>query len=195
MADANLAPFEQLAGMTLKLYIHGTASTAEPAASADPIASGFVFVGDTDGGQTVNHAGALTKFYDDNHQGVVKAVRPEEDPTITTMIVDLTLENYARVLNDAANVTSDAGPPAVKRMPIKRGRMPKLYTMLFRSEIASPYGSYPIQYYLPMAVFDGEPAPAFTKDGRAGLELVVTPFEDDTQAAGDELGWLTAQTG
>jgi hypothetical protein len=194
MADANLDPFEQLAGVPLKLYIHETAGTSEPAVTADPTSSGFVLVGPTDGGQTVNHGGALTKFYDDDHQGPIKAVRPQEDITIDTMIVGLTLEHYARVLHAAANVTSDAGPPAIKRMPLKRGRTPNQYTVLFKGSIASPYGNFPLQYYLPIAEFDGEPAPAFTKDGRAGLDLTIFPIEDDSQSAGNELGWITAQT-
>lgn len=194
MADANYEPFEQLAGMTLRVYIKASGAT-EPTLAQDPVVDlSYVELGPTDGGQTITHGGALTKFYDDQHQGPVKAVRPQEDITFESTIVGLTLEKYAAVLHIASDVTSAVGPPATKTMPLKRGRMPTLYTVVFRSEIASPYGSFPIQYFLPMAVFDGEPAPTFTKDGRAGLDLTILPIEDDSQAAGDELGWLTAQT-
>jgi hypothetical protein len=194
MADANLVPFDQLAGVILKLYIHTTEGTAEPAVTADPTASGFVLVGPTDGGQTLNFGGAKTKFYDDDHQGPVKAVRPQEDVTIDTMIVGLTLEDWARVIHAASLVTSAAGPPAVKRMPLKRGRTSERYTVVFRAPFGSPYGNFPMQVYIPIAEFDGEPAPAFAKDGRAGLDISIFPIEDDTQSAGNEMGWLTAQT-
>lgn len=194
MADANLVPFEQLAGVILRVYIHVTEGTAEPAVTADPTASGYVLLGSTDGGQTVNFGGAKTKFYDDDHQGPVKAVRPQEDVTIDTMLVDLTLETWARAIHAASLVTSAAGPPAVKRMPLKRGRTSERYAVVFRGAIGSPYGNFPAQFYLPIAEFDGEPAPAFAKDGRAGLDITIFPIEDDTQSAGNELGWLTAQT-
>lgn len=194
MADANLTPFEQLAGVILKVYLHTTPSTVAPAVNADPTGAGWVLLGDTDGGQTVTHGGAKTKIYDDAHQGPVKAVRPQEDPVISTMLVDMTLENYARVLSNVAAVTSAAGPPAIKTMPIKRGRFGQRYAFLFRSSIASPYGNFPAQYYLPIGEFDGEPAPAFTKDGRAGLQVDIFAIEDDTQSSGNELGVLTAQT-
>lgn len=194
MADSNLTPFNQLAGITLTMYIHATAGTAEPAATADPTSSGFVEVGNTDGGQTLTFGGAKTKFYDDQHQGPVKTARPQEDPMIETTIVGLTLENWARVIHSASLITSAAGPPAVKRMPLKRGRTGVRYTVLFKSSIASPYGNFPLQVYLPIAEFDGEPAPAFAKDGRPGLAIQAFPLEDDSQADGDELGWVTAQT-
>lgn len=189
---SSMEPFEQLTG-TLQIYV-ANAGTAIPDVDATPNGS-WRLLGATDGEQSVQNAGALTYFRDNDHQGPVKAVRPEEDVIYTFILVGLTLENWAAVLHDAANVSADAGPPAVKRMAMKRGATPKEYTLLFRGEALSPYGVLPGQFVAPRGVFDGEPTATFAKDGRPGLECEFRALEDDSQADPDDsLGWLEVQT-
>jgi hypothetical protein len=192
MTAANVAPFNQLVG-ALKVYI-APVGTAAPAVNAAPSGS-WALLGPTDGGQQIAHMGALTYFRDDDHQGPVKAVRPEEDVRVSMTVVGLTLENYAAVLHTATNVDTDVGPPAIKSMPLKRGAGPTQYALLLRGTALSPYGAFPGQYIIPKGVFDGEPEPAFTKDSRAGLSVEFRALEDDTQAeAADSLGYLEVQT-
>lgn len=188
----NVAPFSQLIG-ALKVYL-APVGTAVPDVDDAPSGSWTAF-GTTDGGQQIAHMGALTYFRDDDHQGPVKAVRPEEDVRISMTLVALTLENYARVLNSAASVNTTAGPPATKDMPLKRGAGPTQYAMLLRGTALSPYGNFPGQYVVPKGVFDGEPEPAFTKDGRAALAVEFRALEDDTQVDPDNsMGYLVVQT-
>lgn len=188
----NVAPFNQLIG-ALKVYV-AAVGAAVPDVDEVP-GVGWTLLGPTDGGQQLAHMGALTYFRDDDHQGPVKSVRPEEDVRVNMTIVGLTLENYARVLSDAANVDTAAGPPAIKTMPLKRGATPTQYAMLLRGSAMSPYGNFPGQYVIPKGVFDGEPEPAFTKDSRAALAVEFRALEDDTQVDTDKsLGYLVVQT-
>ena len=156
--------------------------------------SPWVELGCTDGEQSLQHAGALTYFRDNCHQGPVKAVRPEEDVIIAFNLVGLTLENYAYVLHEASKVTTTTGTPDTKDIPLKRGYTPTEYAMVFKGEALSPYGAWPGMYVIPRGVFDGEPQPTYAKDGRAGLEVEFHALEDDDQSDSDDgLGWLLVQ--
>lgn len=188
----NQSPFNQLIG-SLKVYV-APVGTAVPDVDEAPSGT-WTAVGPTDGGQQLAHQGPLTFFYDDDNQGPVKSVRPQEDIRISMTVVGLTLETYARILHAATNVTSTVGPPAIKSMPLKRGAAPTQYAMLLRGATMSPYGNYPGQYVVPKGVFDGEPEPAFTKDGRAALAVEFRALEDPTQAdPNNSLGYLVVAT-
>jgi hypothetical protein len=188
---ANTEPYEQLVG-PLTVYV-GPVGETVPAVNATP-AGNWVELGSTDGEQSIQHGGALTYFYDNDHQGPVKATRPQEDIVITFTLVGLTLEHYARILDQVSDVSSDAGPPATKTLPLKRGATPNEYALLFKGSALSPYGAYPGMYVIPRGVFDGEPQPAFSKEDRAALEVEFHVIEDDDQSDADRLGWLVVQT-
>lgn len=184
-------PFDQLIG-TLDVYV-APVGEAPPTVGVAP-AGNWVRLGATDGGQTVQHTGALEKFSDDDHTGNVKAVRPEEEVIVSFTLVGLTLENYAKVLN-AASLVASAVTPSRKTMPLKRGYIPTEYAMLLVGDALSPYGILPGMYVIPRGSFDGEPEAAFTKDERVGLEVEFCAFEDDDQT--DEnmrQGWLVVKT-
>lgn len=187
----NFAPFNQLIG-ALKVYV-AAVGTAAPDVDEAPSGS-WTLLGPTDGGQQIAHMGGLTYFRDDDHQGPVKVVRPEEDVRVSFSVVGLTLENYARVLHAAGGVVSDTDP-ATKSVHLKRGATPTQYAMLLRGSAISPYGNFPGQYVIPKGVFDGEPEPSFTKDSRAALAVEFRALEDDTQAdLNNSLGYLIVQT-
>lgn len=184
-------PYNRLAG-TFTVYIAPTGE-AEPAVDSAP-AGNWEELGPTDDAQEISHGGALEYFRDNDHQGPVKAVRPEEMVTITMTIVGLDQENYAKVLHADSNVATDAGPPATKTMPVKRGFNPTEYAILLRGSSNSPYGDFPGQWYYPRAVAGGEPTPSYSRDGSPGLEVEWAVLEDDTESAGEEMGVWTVQT-
>jgi hypothetical protein len=188
---AHSEPFDQLTG-TLTVYIAAVGSTV-PDVDETPT-SPWVELGCTDGEQSLQHAGALTYFRDNCHQGPVKAVRPEEDVIVTFTLVGLTLENYAMVLHEIDLLDEDPlADPETSAIPLLRGFVPTEYALLFRGEALSPYGAWPGMYVIPRGVFDGEPQPTFAKDGRAGLETEFHALEDDEQDKGYSLGWLIVQ--
>jgi len=187
----NVAPYDRLVG-PLTVYVAPDGET-EPSVDTAP-AGNWEVMGPTDGGQTFAYQGSIEYLRDDDHTGAVKGVRPEDDIVVTTTVVGLTLENLAQIFHDVANVVTDAGPPATKRIPMKRDYNPPSYAMLLRGEAHSPYGDFPAQIYFPRGYFDGEPEISFVKDEGAGVEIEFHVIADDSQAAGDEFGWMTAQT-
>lgn len=191
---ANTEPYARMTG-TLSVYIAPNTGTAEaePAVNTTP-AGGWVSLGPTDGDQTINHVGGLTYFFDNDHQGPVKSVRGEEQPFVGFSVVGLTLENYARILDVVADVTSAVGPPATKKLPIKRGSMPAEYSLLLKGAANSPYGDFPGQIYIPKCVEGGEPVQTRSKTGSPALECEFHIIEDDDQTDGNEMGWMTVQT-
>jgi hypothetical protein len=182
---AHSEPFEQLTG-TLTVYIAAVGTEIPPVYETPD--EDWLELGCTDGEQSVQHAGSLTYFYDNCHQGPVKAVRPEEDTVLAFSLVGLTLENYASILHAAANV--DTSDPAVETLGLERGFVPGPYALLFRGEALSPYGAWPGQYVIPRGVFDGEPQPTFAKDGRVALETEFRALEDKSQQSAERFGWL-----
>jgi len=188
---ASSIPFEQLTG-PLVVWL-APVGEAVPVVNVTP-AGNWYQLGPTDGEHSIQHVGRLTYFRDNDSRGPVKAVRPDEDVIIRFNLVALTLEDYARVLDDAANIVSAGGPPATKKLPHIRGATPNEYAVLFKGDALSPYGNFPGQYVLPRAVFDDEPQPTYGRDQRAMLACEVHALVDQVVAAADKLGFLIVQT-
>jgi hypothetical protein len=188
---ASMQPYSELTGI-LKVYIAAYGET-EPDVNATP-GGNWIELGPTDGEQSIEEAGALTYFYDNDHSSAVKATRPQEDHMYTFTIVGLTLENMARIKSTAANVVSTTmGGQNVKRLPAKHGFTPTEYALLFRGDADSPYGVLPGQRYVPRGVFEGEGTRTRAKDNRAALESVFHALEDDAQSDASRLGWDTVR--
>jgi hypothetical protein len=190
-----MAPFAQITG-TARIYLapYGT-NPPDIDSSPDDFPEGWVYLGETDGEQSIAHTGPLTYFRTNERTGPVKAVRPEEDVTVTVTLVELSLENYARVLHSADNVVTDEiTDPETKRMPFKRGDCPTEYALLMHGAADSPYGLFPAYNYLPRVVSASEPTVTRAKDGRAALEAIFQALEDPEQDDEDALGWALVQT-
>lgn len=188
---ASTQPYEQLVG-PLQVYI-APYGEAAPAVNATP-AGNWALLGATDGEQSIQNLGKLTYFRDNDHQGPVKAVRPEEDVVLKFTLVGLTLENLGKVVSRTANLVSVAGPPATRKLPLKRGSVPTEYAFLFKGSALSPYGAFPGMYVLTRAVFDGEPTEAYARDGRAAVECEVYVLDDPAVTGNDSMGYLLVQT-
>lgn len=190
----NTEPFSRLTG-TLDVYIAPNTGTAEAAPDVDEAPAGnWVALGPTEGDQEIAYEGGLTFFYDNSHQGAVKSTRPQEDPMVRFTVVGLTLENFGYILSAVGDVSTAAGPPAIKTLNIKRGSSPTEYSLLLRGSASSPYGNFPGQWYVPKCVQAGEPVVTFAKDGSPGLACEFHVLEDSDQSAGAEMGNLTVQT-
>lgn len=102
---SNWSPFQILAGPA-DVYLAATA-TAFPAVNAAPSGS-WTAIGRTEGGVTARHTQTVNPLTADQYTGPVKAIRTEEGLEVEFSVVDLTLENYALVMN-STTVTSAAG--------------------------------------------------------------------------------------
>jgi hypothetical protein len=166
---------------------------AEPDVDQTP-AGNWVEFGPTDGEQTMGYSGDIELHRDNDHQGAVKATRPEEQMQVTIPLRSMTLEHVGRVLNSVSDVAEDGGPPAIKQLPNKRGFDLTEYSLLLKGSADSPYGAFPGQNYIPRCVAGGEIEVVRGKEGHPIIEVVFEVLEDDTQSAGDEMGWATVQT-
>ena len=96
--------------------------------------------------------------------------------------------------------TTTSGALAVKKLPYRRGFIPTRYALLLRggaitgSDTDSPYGAWPAQRYIPQGVFDGEPSSVRGKDGSPGLEFTFVAEWYEAASAGEEFGYLMAQS-
>lgn len=167
--------FDLLVG-TLDIYV-APVGTALPAVTETPVAP-WVYLGATDGEQIITHGGALQYWWDNEHRGPRKAVRPEEQLTVNFSLVGLTLETYARVLHEVANVAPGAEIAPTKRLPLERGFAPAGCALLLRGEALSPYGMLPGYYWFEHGVLAGEPQLVWARDKRVALECEYGTVDD-----------------
>lgn len=188
---AVMHPYAQLVG-TIKIYL-APYGEAEPNINSVPGAN-WIEMGETEGEQSIEEAGDLTKFYDNDHQGPVKSVLPQEDIMVNFTLVNMTMEKVARIKrNVAAVVSTTMNGVNVKRMPFKRGPNQTEYALLWRGEADSPYGNLPGQNYFPRGAFNGAGTRTRAKDGRQAVESQFHVFEDDAQTEDYKMGWGTVQ--
>ncbi len=179
-------PYEVVAG-PLTAYVAPVA-TAFPAVNAAPGGSWFKL--GTNGtknydekGVSVQHSQQTNKWRSAGGTGVRKVFRTAEDLMVDFELVDLTVEQYAKILNDAT-VTTAAGPPAIKSFNLQQGLNVQTFALLLRGT-SSAYGdALPAQYQLPIVWQEGNPQPTFQKGGPAGLALQYGVIEDLTLGYG-----------
>jgi hypothetical protein len=153
VADVYLAPF----------------GTSFPLVNASP-GTQWTYLGHTDGGVRVAHPQTIVELRTDQVTAPVKMVRSEESLEITFALAEITLENYAFALNQAAP-SSDVGPPADKVINLYRGGFGvNTFAMLVRGAHLSPYGDFNLQYEVPSVFQADNPEVNFTKDAKALLQ-------------------------
>lgn len=133
------------------------------------------------GGLTVTHQQTIEQVRTAGATGPVKAFRTEEGLVIEFTLLDVTLETYAKALNDQI-VTNETGTKALK---LHRGPNVATHALLARGP--SAYGDdLPAQYEVPVVFQNGNPAPVFRKGNPAGLLFSFVALEDPDAATPDE---------
>jgi hypothetical protein len=180
------APYEVIAA-PLTVYV-APVGTAKPAVNAAPSGS-WVKLGTSGSknygtkGVVVTHNETIVKWRPAGGTGHRKAWRTEEFISVEFDLVDLTAEQYAYALN-TATVTTNAGPPATKSIPLQQGAVVAQVALLARgiSPINETLGA---QYWIPIAIEDGTAAPAYAGEGApAMLSLKFDSLEDATNGFG-----------
>lgn len=143
-------------------------------------------------GVTVTHGQNIETFTPAGSTVPRKAFRTEEGVTVGLNLADLSPEQYALALNNAA-VTTVAASGAVageKSFSIYQGPNVATFAMLVRGP-SSINDALNAQYELASVYQNGEPAPQFTKGAPALLELEFAVID----AAGDgNVGTLRIQS-
>lgn len=185
-----VAPYEIIAGpANVWVAAYGTAFPDPGSAPAVGWTTGAL--GYTDGGITVTHNQNIEQLMVDQLSTPVKVLRTTEGLTIEFGIVQLTLERYALILNNAT-VTSDVGPPATKSIPLQKGVDVNRFAMLVRGP--SPYGNFDMQYEVPIVIEAGEPTMTFNRDAKSVLSTSWITLADTTLPVGEQFGTIRAQS-
>jgi len=149
----------------------------------------------SDDGVTVAHSQSLEKARPVGSTGPVKAWRTEEDLMIRLSLWDMTLEQYAKALNDVEITTTAAGSGTAgfKAMGLSQGQEVTAYALLVRG--ISAYGDgYTGQYEVPRCYQSGNPEPVLTKGKPAALDLEFTALEDlNASSDAERFGRLVMQ--
>ena len=185
-----MQPYEIIAGpATLWLAPVGTAF---PLIGAAP-AVAWTKVGTTGDknysadGVMVTHNQSIDQARPLGTTGPTKAWRTSEDLMVGLTLWDMTLEQYATVLNGNTISTTAAGTGSAgfKKIGLSQGEAVTAYALLVRG--LSAYGdAYAAQYEVPRCYQSASPKPVFKKGTPAALELQFTALEDLAAASADQ---------
>lgn len=189
------APYE-IIGAPYTVYL-GPVGEAFPALD-DAVAGNWFKLGTSgdlnygDDGVTVSHPQSIELFRPAGSPLPRKAFRKEEDLKIAFALADLSPEQYAKVMDDAAitTVAAAAGVPGEKYFELARGLNVTTFALLARG-ISSVDDALAAQYQVEACFQSGEPEPVHNKGEAAMLEVEFTGL--DVAGTGD-IGELHIQT-
>jgi hypothetical protein len=146
-------------------------------------------------GVTVSHEQTPSPHRTLGSTGPVKATRTEENLMISFILEDLSMEQYAKVLNNVTVVDTPAaaGTPGTREITLRQGQTISTFALLCKGP--SPYGdNWNMQYQVPRVYQNGSPAPVFNKGDAAGLEIEFMALEDvNASTEAERFGKLVAQ--
>lgn len=173
------APYELLA-VPFHAYL-APAATEEPALdeAIDDTGSPWVLLGtlgadeyDEDG-IAVTHEQNIEYFRGLGSTIPIKAFRSTEGLTLGLTVRDMTMETYARALNDAEVDASGIGRAVV----LYQGYNVASYALCIRAADGPYADGAGMQYWVPTVVQSANPAPVHKKGTPAGLALVFTAMK------------------
>lgn len=173
------APYEIVAA-PLTVYV-APVGTAFPAVNAAPGGSWFKLGSNGTKnydakGVTVTHNETIQSFTPAGGTAKRKVFRTDEQFLIDFDLVDLTIEQYAKIMNDATvNVT--AGPPATKDFNLQQGMTVTTFALLARG-VSSVNDQLPAQYQVPLAYENGATKPVYAKSAGTALAVQFEALED-----------------
>lgn len=190
------APYEILA-VPFDVYL-APAGTAEPDIDDDPPNAPWALLGTRgadeydEGGITVTHGQEVNVYRGLRGTGGVKAFRTSEDLTFGFTLNDLTLEEYAKVLNGNA-VVAGGGE---RSLGIHQGPQVATYALYAKAQDGPYADGAAYALYVPKVFQSGSPAVVHRKGVPAGLALVFTALEDlDALSEEDRFGVIRADDG
>lgn len=149
----------------------------------------------TEEGVKVAHEQEIEQVHTLGRTGPVKALRVKEGLKISLSLLDLSVEQYRRALNDVAitEVDAAAGIPGSRNIPLRRGLTVAEYAVLVKADVSSEGDGFASQYQVHRAFMDGSPELVFRKNEPAVLLLALVALEDEDAADGEEFGKLVVQ--
>ncbi len=196
---AHTAPFDIIAG-PVDVYC-AVVGTAFPDVSAAP-ASAWKKLGTSgtssqdESGVTVSHSQTIDQIRVAGVTGPVKAVRSASDLVISVSLLDISPEEYRRVLNDVtvASVSPGSGVGGQKKIGLSYGGSldVALYALIIRGSQSTEATAMNMQYQCPKVYQSGSPSVTFSKSASV-LAVEFTAIYDISAASGAEFGTMIMQ--
>lgn len=123
-----------------------------------------------------------------------KISRSKESVSVGLTLLDLSVEQYAKVMNfqTLTEVSAAAGVPGTRAIWLEQGVTVATRALLCRG--ISPYGdSWTAQYQIPIVYQADNPAPIFHKEEPASLLCNFKVLADTGAAEGEQFGKLISQ--
>jgi|SRR5581483_1312112 len=173
------APYEIIVA-PLSVYV-APVGTAFPLTNAAPSGSWFLLGTNgvknyTEKGVTVTHSETLGTFTPAGSAAARKAFRTAESLTIEFELADLSIAQYAKVLN-GATVNTTVGPPATQDINLEQGLTVTTFALLARG-VSPVNDGLPAQYQVPVVYESASPSIVYSKGAPAALDVQFTALED-----------------
>lgn len=179
------APFEIIvAPLTVWVAPVGTAfplTNAAPAGTWFKLGSSGTKSYDSKG-VTVTHNETLGKFVPAGGTAARKAFRSEEQFLLEFELVDLSIAQYAKVLNNAT-VNTTVGPPATQDIDLLQGLTVATFALIARG-VSPVADTLPSQYQVPLCYEAASPSIVYSKSAPAALDVQFEALEDATLGFG-----------
>jgi hypothetical protein len=182
------APLEVFATGAIDVYL-APPNTADPVINV-AVPGAWIKVG-VAGASDYGEDGVKARKETENNEvytlgqyGTRKVFRVREKLFIEFVLMDATLEAYRDAFNQTA-VTTLAGPPAEKTIPLLEGiATPTTRALLLRSSNSPYMDGGVLQWWVPIVYQTGNPETVYRKSDPVGLSLQFTAISDATNGFG-----------
>ena len=138
----------------------------------------------TEDGIVITHSQTLRQTFAVGATGPLKVNRQQEQLTIGLTLMDLSLAQYTKLLNNTT-VSTDT-TPNIDYIGLRRGPDVTILSLIAKGTGLSPSGDYDIQLYSPRVYQSADPAPVFSKGADAGLAAVFSALEHQAAATAEQ---------
>lgn len=172
----------------LDLYL-APAVEAEDAVNATP-SGNWALLGTSgdenyqESGITIQHSQSLRQTRAVGATGPLKVNRQSEDLSIALALMDLSVAQYTKVLNNTTKSTDTS--PNIDYIGLRRGLDVTVLSLIARGTGLSPSGAFNVQFYVPRVYQSGEPQLVFSKDAEAALDVTFMALEYQSAATAEE---------
>jgi len=136
----------------------------------------------TEDGVTVTHSQTIQEHRAVGATGPLKATRTEESLMIAFTLMDLSIAQLTKLLN---NTTKSAGAN-YDYIGVRRGPDITVLSAIARGTGLSPSGAYNIQLYVPRCYQSGDLSPVFNKGTPAGCSAAFSALEYQSAATDEQ---------
>ncbi len=138
----------------------------------------------SEAGIVITHSQTIRQSFAVGATGPLKANRQQEQLAIGLSLMDLSVAQYTKVLNNTTKTTDTT--PNIDYIGLRRGLDVTVLSLIAQGIGLSPSGAFDLQFYVPRVYQSADPALTFSKDAEAMLACVFTALEHQSAATEEE---------